>query len=60
MCNFPVAAISAAVSTLAAGDLAFSQQIWGLSRILSAAIYLAVAAIILFSCYTFFRRKRRR
>ncbi|MBQ7320294.1 MAG: hypothetical protein IJW97_09005 [Clostridia bacterium] len=40
--------------------LAFDQRIWELSRLLSAAIYVAVAAIVIFSCYTIFRYKRRR
>jgi multisubunit Na+/H+ antiporter MnhB subunit len=40
--------------------LAFDRRIWELSRLLSAAIYIAIAAIVLFFCYAIFKQKRRR
>ena len=46
------------LSTIA--HLAFDRRIWELSRLLSAAIYIAIAAIVLFFSYTIFHYKRRR
>ena len=44
----------------ALSQLAFDLRIWELSRMLSAAIYIAIAGIALFFSYTIFQHKRRR
>lgn len=39
--------------------LAFDRRLWNVSRLLSAAIYIAIAATVVFICYMVFRHRKK-
>lgn len=39
--------------------LAFDRELWNVSRLLSAAIYIAIAAAAVFICYMVFRHRKK-
>ena len=39
--------------------LAFDRDLWNVSRLLSAAIYIAIAAAAVFICYMIFRHRKK-
>ncbi len=48
-------AMSAAPDTA----FAFDRRLWNVSRLLSAAIYIAIAAAVVFICYMVFRHRKK-
>lgn len=48
-----------ALSATPDAALAFDRKLWNVSRLLSAAIYVAIAAAAVFICYMIFRHRKK-